>query len=50
MSAKLPPICQTVAGMSPMMTGSMWTVTVLMIVVLDIGIATLAKYLRSGPK
>lgn len=37
-------------GMGWMMAGGMWLVWLLVLIVLVLGIAALAKYLRSGPK
>jgi hypothetical protein len=37
-------------GMGWMMTGGMWLVWLLLLIVLVLGIAALVKYLRSGPK
>ncbi len=37
-------------GMGWMMTGGMWLVWLLVLIVLVLGIAALVKYLRSGPK
>jgi len=41
---------QTMDGMGWMMTGGMWLVWLLALIVLVLGIAALVKYLRSGPK
>ena len=37
-------------GMGWMMTGGMWLVWLLVLILLVLGIAALVKYLRSGPK
>jgi hypothetical protein len=37
-------------GMGWMMTGGMWLVWLLLLIVLVLGVAALVKYLRSGPK
>lgn len=37
-------------GMGWMMTGGMWLVWLLVLIVIVLGIAALVKYLRSGPK
>jgi hypothetical protein len=41
---------QMMDGMGWMMTGGMWLVWLLVLIVLVLGIAALVKYLRSGPK
>ena len=41
---------QMMDGMDWMMTGGMWLVWLLVLIVLVLGIAALVKYLRSGPK
>jgi hypothetical protein len=41
---------QMMNGMGWMMTGGMWLVWLLVLIVLGLGIAALVKYLRSGPK
>jgi hypothetical protein len=38
------------SGMSWAMTGGMWLISLLALVVLVLAIAALIKYLRSGPK
>jgi hypothetical protein len=38
------------SGMGSMMTGGMWLISLLVLVVLVLAIAALIKYLRSGPK
>ena len=41
---------QMMNGMGWMMTGGMWLVWLLVLILLVLGIAALVKYLRSGPK
>lgn len=38
------------SGMGWMVTGGMWLIWLLIVIVLVLGIAALVKYLRSGPK
>jgi hypothetical protein len=41
---------QMMGGMGWMMTGGMWLISLLVLIVLVLAIAALIKYLRSGPK
>jgi hypothetical protein len=41
---------QMMNGMGWMMTGGMWLIWLLVVIVLVLGIAALVKFLRSGPK
>lgn len=41
---------QMMSGMGWMVTGGMWLIWLLIVIVLVLGIAALVKYLRSGPK
>ena len=41
---------QMMDGMGWMMTGGMWLISLLVLIVLVLGIAALVKYLKSGPK